>query len=148
IRKRRCFQSQPHHAEPSLLLYKHHPALIVVPPHPDPGLLLYKIYLHKGKQTQYAFPVISDKKLKKLESKEILALQAAKTEPLKDDHDAFTVVMGSKASEPTELAPPLLQLIEVSFSYPDMPDFRLSDVDAEFKEELKREIKANVDELS
>ena len=32
------------------------------------------------------------------ESKEILALQAAKTEPLKDDHDAFTVVMGSKAS--------------------------------------------------
>ncbi|KAF3591197.1 hypothetical protein DY000_02027046 [Brassica cretica] len=33
--------------------------------------------------------------------------------------------------EPTELrlAPPLLQLIEVSFSYPDMPDFRLSDVD-------------------
>ncbi|KAF2532692.1 hypothetical protein F2Q70_00032886, partial [Brassica cretica] len=85
-------------AEPSLLLYKLHPALIVVPPHPDPGLLLYKIYLHKGKQTQYAFPVISDKKLKKLESKEILALQAAKTEPLKDDHDAFTVVMGSKAS--------------------------------------------------
>ncbi|KAF2554223.1 hypothetical protein F2Q68_00037268, partial [Brassica cretica] len=84
--------------EPSLLLYKLHPALIVVPPHPDPGLLLYKIYLHKGKQTQYAFPVISDKKLKKLESKEILALQAAKTEPLKDDHDAFTVVMGSKAS--------------------------------------------------
>ncbi|KAG2240590.1 hypothetical protein Bca52824_090554 [Brassica carinata] len=31
--------------------------------------------------------------------------------------------------EPTELAPPLLQMIEVSFSYPDMPDFRLSDVD-------------------
>ncbi|KAL2932492.1 ABC transporter F family member 4 [Bienertia sinuspersici] len=31
--------------------------------------------------------------------------------------------------EPTELTPPLLQLIEVSFSYPSRPDFRLSDVD-------------------
>lgn len=31
--------------------------------------------------------------------------------------------------EPTELTPPLLQLIEVSFSYPNRPDFRLSDVD-------------------
>ncbi|CAN7080540.1 unnamed protein product [Brassica oleracea var. botrytis] len=33
--------------------------------------------------------------------------------------------------EPTELAspPPLLQLIEVSFSYPERPDFKLSDVD-------------------
>ncbi|KAG0471725.1 hypothetical protein HPP92_016271 [Vanilla planifolia] len=31
--------------------------------------------------------------------------------------------------EPTELNPPLLQLIEVSFSYPNRPDFKLSDVD-------------------
>ncbi|GLJ17763.1 hypothetical protein SUGI_0310080 [Cryptomeria japonica] len=31
--------------------------------------------------------------------------------------------------EPTELTPPLLQLIEVSFSYPGREDFRLSDVD-------------------
>ncbi|KAG1365426.1 ABC transporter F family member 4 [Cocos nucifera] len=31
--------------------------------------------------------------------------------------------------EPTELTPPLLQLIEVSFSYPSREDFRLSDVD-------------------
>ncbi|VVA90844.1 unnamed protein product [Arabis nemorensis] len=31
--------------------------------------------------------------------------------------------------QPTELTPPLLQLIEVSFSYPNRPDFRLSDVD-------------------
>lgn len=31
--------------------------------------------------------------------------------------------------EPTELTPPLLQLIEVSFCYPNRPDFRLSKVD-------------------
>ncbi|KAK4602275.1 hypothetical protein RGQ29_011356 [Quercus rubra] len=31
--------------------------------------------------------------------------------------------------EPTELTPPLLQLIEVSFSYPNQADFRLSNVD-------------------
>uniref|UniRef100_A0A0A8YXR4 ABC transporter domain-containing protein n=1 Tax=Arundo donax TaxID=35708 RepID=A0A0A8YXR4_ARUDO len=31
--------------------------------------------------------------------------------------------------EPTELTPPLLQLIEVGFSYPDRPDFKLSGVD-------------------
>ncbi|EXB80842.1 ABC transporter F family member 4 [Morus notabilis] len=31
--------------------------------------------------------------------------------------------------EPTELTPPLLQLIEVSFSYLNRPDFRLSNVD-------------------
>lgn len=31
--------------------------------------------------------------------------------------------------EPTELTPPLLQLIDVSFSYPSRPDFKLSDVD-------------------
>ncbi|KNA10735.1 hypothetical protein SOVF_141680 [Spinacia oleracea] len=31
--------------------------------------------------------------------------------------------------EPTELTPPLLQLMEVSFCYPNRPDFRLSDVD-------------------
>ncbi|XAR54625.1 Adenosinetriphosphatase [Bertholletia excelsa] len=31
--------------------------------------------------------------------------------------------------EPTELTPPLLQLIEVSFSYPSRADFRLSNVD-------------------
>ncbi|KAF3554494.1 hypothetical protein F2Q69_00015295 [Brassica cretica] len=31
--------------------------------------------------------------------------------------------------EPTELTPPLLQLLEVSFCYPDRPDFKLSDVD-------------------
>jgi len=31
--------------------------------------------------------------------------------------------------EPTELTPPLLQLIEVSFSYPNQEDLRLSDVD-------------------
>ncbi|MFS7961534.1 putative ABC transporter, AAA+ ATPase domain, P-loop containing nucleoside triphosphate hydrolase [Helianthus anomalus] len=31
--------------------------------------------------------------------------------------------------EPTELTPPLLQLIEVGFSYPERDDFRLSDVD-------------------
>lgn len=31
--------------------------------------------------------------------------------------------------EPTELTPPLLQLIEVSFSYPGRDDFRLSNVD-------------------
>ncbi|CAN6288908.1 unnamed protein product [Urochloa humidicola] len=31
--------------------------------------------------------------------------------------------------EPTELTPPLLQLIEVEFSYPGRPDFKLSDVD-------------------
>ncbi|XP_042487220.1 ABC transporter F family member 4-like [Macadamia integrifolia] len=31
--------------------------------------------------------------------------------------------------EPTELTPPLLQLIEVSFSYPSREDFRLSNVD-------------------
>ncbi|KAL0919275.1 hypothetical protein M5K25_011361 [Dendrobium thyrsiflorum] len=31
--------------------------------------------------------------------------------------------------EPTELTPPLLQLIEVSFSYPSRADFKLSDVD-------------------
>ncbi|KAJ8444311.1 hypothetical protein Cgig2_019869 [Carnegiea gigantea] len=30
---------------------------------------------------------------------------------------------------PTELTPPLLQLIEVSFSYPNRPDFKLSNVD-------------------
>jgi ATP-binding cassette, subfamily F, member 1 len=30
---------------------------------------------------------------------------------------------------PTELTPPLLQLIEVSFSYPNRPDFKLSGVD-------------------
>ncbi|XP_004291178.1 PREDICTED: ABC transporter F family member 4-like [Fragaria vesca subsp. vesca] len=32
--------------------------------------------------------------------------------------------------EPSELTPPLLQLIDVSFSYPNREDFRLSDVDA------------------
>lgn len=31
--------------------------------------------------------------------------------------------------EPTELTPPLLQLIEVSFSYPNRDDFKLSEVD-------------------
>ncbi|KAG2286926.1 hypothetical protein Bca4012_031686 [Brassica carinata] len=31
--------------------------------------------------------------------------------------------------EPTKLTPPLLQLLEVSFCYPDRPDFKLSDVD-------------------
>jgi ATP-binding cassette, subfamily F, member 1 len=31
--------------------------------------------------------------------------------------------------EPTELTPPLLQLIEVGFSYPNRPDFKLQDVD-------------------
>ncbi|XP_076889186.1 ABC transporter F family member 4-like, partial [Bidens hawaiensis] len=31
--------------------------------------------------------------------------------------------------EPTELTPPLLQLIDVGFSYPEREDFRLSDVD-------------------
>ncbi|KAJ0764988.1 putative ABC transporter, AAA+ ATPase domain, P-loop containing nucleoside triphosphate hydrolase [Helianthus annuus] len=31
--------------------------------------------------------------------------------------------------EPTELTPPLLQLIDVGFSYPERDDFRLSDVD-------------------
>ncbi|KAL0725633.1 hypothetical protein Bca4012_040232 [Brassica carinata] len=31
--------------------------------------------------------------------------------------------------EPTELTPPLMQLLEVSFCYPDRPDFKLSDVD-------------------
>ncbi|KHG30821.1 ABC transporter F family member 4 [Gossypium arboreum] len=31
--------------------------------------------------------------------------------------------------EPTELTPPLLQIINVSFSYPNREDFRLSDVD-------------------
>ncbi|XP_020589153.1 ABC transporter F family member 4 [Phalaenopsis equestris] len=31
--------------------------------------------------------------------------------------------------EPTELTPPLLQLIEVTFSYPNRDDFKLSDVD-------------------
>ncbi|KAH7565147.1 hypothetical protein JRO89_XS09G0145800 [Xanthoceras sorbifolium] len=31
--------------------------------------------------------------------------------------------------EPTELTPPLMQLIEVSFSYPNREDFRLSNVD-------------------
>ena len=31
--------------------------------------------------------------------------------------------------EPTKLTPPLLQLIEVSFSYPNRPDFKLSNVD-------------------
>ncbi|CBI35509.3 unnamed protein product, partial [Vitis vinifera] len=31
--------------------------------------------------------------------------------------------------QPTELTPPLLQLIEVSFSYPNREDFRLSEVD-------------------
>ncbi|TVU22319.1 hypothetical protein EJB05_32005, partial [Eragrostis curvula] len=31
--------------------------------------------------------------------------------------------------EPTELTPPLLQLIEVGFSYPNRPDFKLSEVD-------------------
>ncbi|XP_022729575.1 ABC transporter F family member 4-like [Durio zibethinus] len=31
--------------------------------------------------------------------------------------------------EPTELTPPLLQIINVSFSYPNRDDFRLSDVD-------------------
>ncbi|WVZ62127.1 hypothetical protein U9M48_011909 [Paspalum notatum var. saurae] len=31
--------------------------------------------------------------------------------------------------EPTELTPPLLQLIEVGFSYPGRPDFKLSDID-------------------
>ncbi|CAA7046149.1 unnamed protein product [Microthlaspi erraticum] len=31
--------------------------------------------------------------------------------------------------EPTELTPPLLQLIEVSFCYPSRPDFRLANVD-------------------
>ncbi|KAJ0245730.1 hypothetical protein HA466_0181570 [Hirschfeldia incana] len=31
--------------------------------------------------------------------------------------------------QPTELAPPLLQLLGVGFCYPDRPDFKLSDVD-------------------
>ncbi|XP_078445065.1 general control non-repressible 4 [Wolffia australiana] len=31
--------------------------------------------------------------------------------------------------EPTELTPPLLQLMDVSFAYPNRPDFKLSDVD-------------------
>ncbi|KAG7555451.1 hypothetical protein ISN44_As11g015900 [Arabidopsis suecica] len=34
-------------------------------------------------------------------------------------------------SDPTEIPPPLLQLIEVSFCYPKMPDFRLSNVDVD-----------------
>ncbi|XVF19378.1 hypothetical protein REPUB_Repub11eG0105900 [Reevesia pubescens] len=44
---------------------------------------------------------ISEKELKKREKKEMLAAQAAeqaKQEALKDDHDAFTVVIGSRAS--------------------------------------------------
>ncbi|KAG4138253.1 hypothetical protein ERO13_D07G123500v2 [Gossypium hirsutum] len=44
---------------------------------------------------------ISEKELKKREKKEMLATQAAelaKQEALKDDHDAFTVVIGSRAS--------------------------------------------------
>ncbi|KAJ4843840.1 ABC transporter F member 4 [Turnera subulata] len=44
---------------------------------------------------------VSDKELKKREKKEMLALQAAelaKQEALKDDHDAFTVVIGSRTS--------------------------------------------------
>ncbi|OMP03676.1 ABC transporter-like protein [Corchorus olitorius] len=44
---------------------------------------------------------ISEKELKKREKKEMLAAQAveqAKKEALKDDHDAFTVVIGSRAS--------------------------------------------------
>ena len=43
----------------------------------------------------------TDKELKKREKKEMLAAQAAeqaKQEALKDDHDAFTVVIGSRAS--------------------------------------------------
>ncbi|ESQ45978.1 hypothetical protein EUTSA_v10000736mg [Eutrema salsugineum] len=55
----------------------------------------------KSKQKQLDFSV-TDKKQKKLENKERLALQAAeiaKREALKDDdHDTFTVVMGSKTS--------------------------------------------------
>ncbi|MBA0876500.1 hypothetical protein Goshw_017126 [Gossypium schwendimanii] len=44
---------------------------------------------------------ISEKELKKREKKEMLATQAAelaKQDALKDDHDAFTVVIGSRAS--------------------------------------------------
>ncbi|GLT67715.1 hypothetical protein SLA2020_400030 [Shorea laevis] len=44
---------------------------------------------------------ITDKELRKREKKEMLAAQAAehaKQEALKDDHDAFTVVIGSRAS--------------------------------------------------
>ena len=44
---------------------------------------------------------ISDKELKKREKKEVLAAHAiehARQEALKDDHDAFTVVIGSRAS--------------------------------------------------
>ncbi|KAJ6358250.1 hypothetical protein OIU78_005975 [Salix suchowensis] len=44
---------------------------------------------------------ISDKELKKREKKEVLATHAiehARQEALKDDHDAFTVVIGSRAS--------------------------------------------------
>ncbi|KAK4493493.1 hypothetical protein RD792_005860 [Penstemon davidsonii] len=44
---------------------------------------------------------VSDKEVKKREKKDMLATQAAvlaKQEALKDDHDAFTVVIGSRAS--------------------------------------------------
>ena len=40
-----------------------------------------------------------------------------------------TTVWSSASLNPTELTPRLLQLIEVSFSYPNREDFRLSDVD-------------------
>ncbi|CAN0879303.1 ABC transporter F family member 4 [Linum grandiflorum] len=55
-----------------------------------------------------------------------------------DDDEATTAAAPTKwrdysvefhFPEPTELTPPLLQLIEVSFSYPNRPDFRLSNVD-------------------
>ncbi|CAN1306746.1 ABC transporter F family member 4 [Linum perenne] len=42
-----------------------------------------------------------------------------------DDDD----VAPEAPTKSTELTPPLLQLIEVSFSYPNRPDFRLSNVD-------------------
>ncbi|EPS69376.1 hypothetical protein M569_05386, partial [Genlisea aurea] len=46
---------------------------------------------------------ITDKELKKREKKDMLqtrAMELAKQEALKDDHDAFTVVIGSRASVP------------------------------------------------
>ncbi|KAL6216491.1 hypothetical protein ACLB2K_009714 [Fragaria x ananassa] len=105
---------------------------------------------------------MTGKELKKREKKDLLAAHVAelsKREALRDDHDAFTVVIGSRDCEdadanikdisiegfsvawsdysvefhfpePSELTPPLLQLIDVSFSYPNREDFRLSDVDA------------------
>ncbi|OAP02910.1 hypothetical protein AXX17_AT3G49070 [Arabidopsis thaliana] len=61
------------------------------------------------------------------------------------DRAKFTAAKEA-SKKPTELTPPLLQLIEVSFSYPNRPDFRLSNVDVEG--EMRRSQKLRIGRYS